>query len=87
MKGLHMLMTDIAIKRLNIAGRYTDDQTRGLHLWVNKNLQKYWIFRYTLGNERPVMSLGAYPNTGLKQARIKAAEARGKVNRGICPKC
>jgi hypothetical protein len=79
-------MTDIAIKRLNIAGRYTHDQTRGLHLWVNKNLQKYWIFRYTLGNERPGMSLGAYPNTGLKQARIKATEARGKVNRGICPK-
>lgn len=47
-----MLMTDIALKRLNIAGRYTDDQTVGLHLWVKPNLQRYWIFRYTLGNKR-----------------------------------
>lgn len=85
MKGLFMLMTDIAVKRLNIAGRYTDDQTRGLHLWVKPNLQRYWIFRYTLGSKRKGISLGAYPNIGLKQARIKAIEAREKVNRGICP--
>lgn len=80
-----MLMTDMAIKRLNIAGRYTDDQTVGLHLWVKPNLQKYWIFRYTIGNKRQGISLGSYPNIGLKQARIKATEARGKVNRGCCP--
>lgn len=80
-----MLMTDIAAKRLNIAGRYTDDQTRGLHLWVNKKLQKYWIFRYTLDNKRRGMSLGAYPNVSLKQARIFATEARNKINRGVCP--
>jgi len=78
-------MTDIALKRLNIAGRYTDDQTVGLHLWVKPNLQRYWIFRYTLGNKRQGLSLGAYPNIGLKQARIRATEARDKVNRGICP--
>jgi len=78
-------MTDIAIKRLNIAGRYTDDQTVGLHLWVKPNLQRYWIFRYTLSNKRQGLSLGAYPNIGLKQARIRATEARDKVNRGVCP--
>ena len=80
-----MLMTDIAVKRLNIAGRYTDDQTQGLHLWVKDSLKRYWIFRYTLGNKRKGISLGAYPNVGLKQARIKATEARDKVNRGLCP--
>jgi hypothetical protein len=80
-----MLMTDIALKRLNIAGRYTDDQTVGLHLWVKPNLQRYWIFRYTLGNKRQGLSLGAYPNIGLKQARIRATEARDMVKRGICP--
>lgn len=78
-------MTDIAIKRLKIAGRYTDDQTVGLHLWVKPNLQRYWIFRYTLGNKRQGLSLGAFPNIGLKQARIRATEARDKVNRGVCP--
>jgi integrase len=80
-----MQMTDMAIKRLNIAGRYTDDQTVGLHLWVKPNLQKYWIFRYTHGNKRHGISLGAYPNIRLKQARVRATEARDKVNRGNCP--
>ena len=84
-KGLAMIMTDITLKRLSNAGRYTDDQTKGLHLWIKPNSQKYWIFRYTLNNKRMGMSLGGYPNIGLKTARIKAIEAREKVNRGVCP--
>jgi integrase len=84
-KGQTMLMTDITLKRLSNAGRFTDDQTKGLHLWIKPDSQKYWIFRYTLNNKRMGMSLGGYPNVGLKAARIKAVEAREKVNRGVCP--
>lgn len=80
-----MQMTDMAIKRLNKAGRYTDDLTTGLHLWVKPNLNKYWIFRYTHEGDRPSLSLGSYPTVSLKQARSKATEARAKVNRGVCP--
>lgn len=80
-----MQMTDITLKRLCKAGRFTDDQTKGLHLWIKPDLQKYWIFRYTLNNKRMGMSLGGYPNVGLKAARVKAVEAREKVNRGVCP--
>jgi integrase len=80
-----MQMTDISLKRLNKVGRHTDDQTKGLHLWVKPSMQMYWIFRYTLNGKREGISLGAYPEIGLKAARQRAVEARHKVNQGICP--
>lgn len=80
-----MQMTDISLKRLNKVGRHTDDQTKGLHLWVKPNLQRYWIFRYTINGKREGVSVGAYPEISLKMARQRALEARLKVNQGICP--
>lgn len=80
-----MLLTDIVVKQLIHAGRYTDDQTKGLHLWVKPNKQRYWIFRYTIDGKRQNMSLGAYPEISLKQARQKAIKARNEVNSGINP--
>ena len=78
-------MTDISLKRLNKVGRHTDDQTKGLHLWVKPSMQMYWIFRYTFKGKREGMCFGAYPEIGLKMARQRALEARLKVNQGICP--
>jgi integrase len=80
-----MQMTDIGLKRLNKAGRHTDERTKGLHLWVKPSMQMYWIFRYTINGRREGISLGAYPEIGLKTARQRAVEARHKVNQGICP--
>ena len=80
-----MQMTDISLKRLNKVGRHTDDQTKGLHLWVKPSKQMYWIFRYTLNGKREGISFGAYPEIGLKAARQRAIEARHKINQGICP--
>jgi integrase len=80
-----MQMTDISLKRLNRVGRHTDDQTKGLHLWVKPSMQKYWIFRYTINGKRLGLCFGAYPEIGLKAARQKALEARFKVNQGQCP--
>jgi integrase len=78
-------MTDISLKRLNKVGRHTDDQTKGLHLWVKPSMQMYWIFRYTFMGKREGISLGAYPEISLRMARQRALEARLKVNQGICP--
>ena len=80
-----MQMTDISLKRLYKVGRHTDDQTKGLHLWVKPSMQRYWIFRYTMNGKREGISLGAYPEIGLKTARQRATEARNKINKGICP--
>jgi len=80
-----MKMTDISLKAQNKAGRHTDDQTKGLHLWVKKTGQKYWNFRYTFDGKRETISLGAYPEVSLKLARQRAIEVRNKVNQGVSP--
>jgi len=80
-----MLLTDIVIRQLNQAGRYTDDQTKGLHLWIKASNQKYWIFRYTINGNRQNMSLGSYPEISLKQARQRAIRARNDINTGVNP--
>ena len=80
-----MQLTDIVVKKLSHAGRHTDDQTKGLHLWVKATGQKYWIFRYTNQGKRPSLSFGSYPEVGLRQAREKAIEARNQINKGLDP--
>jgi integrase len=80
-----MTLTDILIQKLSKAGRYTDDKTKGLHLWVKPSLQKYWVFRYTVNGKRQGMGLGVYPEVSLKMAREKAIVARLAVNQGVNP--
>lgn len=80
-----MQMTDISIKALTKPGRYTDDQTKGLHLWVKNTGRKYWNLRYTCSGSRKGIGLGAYPEVSLKQARIRAVEQRNLINKGIDP--
>jgi integrase len=80
-----MQMTDISIKALKTPGRYTDEQTKGLHLWVKDNGRKYWNLRYTLAGSRKGLGLGAHPEVSLKQARIRATEQRNLINKSVDP--
>jgi len=79
-------LTDLFIKNVSKAGRYTDSETKGLNLQVKSSLQKYWAFRFLFENIRYDLSLGAYPEVSLKEARKRAIEARNKLNQGINPK-
>lgn len=80
-----MLLTEIVVKNLTKPGRYTDDHTKGLHLWVKTNGKRYWINRYTFDGKRYGLSLGAYPDVTLRQAREKSIELRGAIIKGINP--
>jgi integrase len=80
-----MLLNVFVLKNLKEVGRHTDDQTKGLHLWIKANQRKYWIFRFTVERKRHNISLGGYPEIGLKQARERAIEARSLLNKGACP--
>jgi integrase len=80
-----MLMNEFVLKNLKEVGRHTDDQTKGLHLWIKANQRKYWIFRFTVERKRHNISLGGYPEIGLKQARERAVEARNLLNKGRNP--
>ena len=80
-----MLLTEYVLKNLKDVGRHTDDHTKGLHLWVKGNQKKYWILRFTFQGQRCNMSLGGYPEIGLKLARERAVEARNLLNKGLNP--
>ena len=80
-----MLITEYVLKNLIEVGRHTDDQTKGLHLWIKPNQRKYWIFRFTSEGKRFNMSLGGFPEIGLKQARERAVEVRSSLNKGVNP--
>jgi integrase len=65
------------------AGRLGDGD--GLFLVVSKSGRKKWVFRYQVGGRRKDKGLGPYPDVGLKDARMKAAEDRGLIARGVDP--
>lgn len=79
-------LTDLFIKNLTKAGRYTDKETKGLNLQVKPTLQKYWTFRYLYGGKRIDYGLGSYPEISLKEARKRAIQARNSLNQGLNPK-
>jgi len=80
-----MLLTDYVVRNLTKPGRYTDDKNAGLHLWVKTNGKRYWIYRYTLAGKRHGLSLGAYGEVSLRQAREKSLEARNVILKGNDP--
>lgn len=76
--------TDAFAKNVTTPGRYTDPATKGLNLNV-KNGRKYWVFRYTFAGQRRDLTLGAYPDISLKEARNRAVACRAELIAGREP--
>lgn len=73
------------VKNIKAPGRYTDALVKGLHLWVKKDGNKYWILRYTHKGKQQNMSLGPFPKVTIANARIRAQEARDILDAGDNP--
>jgi integrase len=73
------------VKHIKEPGRYTDALVKGLHLWVKKDGNKYWILRYTHKGKQQNMSFGPFPRVTIASARIKAQEARDILDIGENP--
>lgn len=58
-------------------GRHTDGD--GLHLHVRSDGRAGWVLRYRLHGRQRDMSLGGWPDVGLKEARALAAAARQQI--------
>ena len=82
---MHSALTDTVIRNLKAVGRYTDTATAGLNLQVKIGGGKYWTFRYQFDGKRHDLSLGTYPQVSLKEARVRATNARYELNRGQRP--
>lgn len=57
----------------------------GLFVLVNPNGSKWWRLKYRTGGKEKLLSLGTYPETGLKEARDKRDTSRKLLAAGVDP--
>jgi integrase len=83
-----MALTDTSVKN---AKPRTDGKVstvsdgNSLYLWVMANGAKYWRMTYRFASRQKTLALGVYPDTSLKQARIKRDEAMRLLAAGTDP--
>jgi len=58
---------------------------RGLFLLVSPAGGKWWRFKYRFNGKHKTLSMGVYPDVGLKEARERRDHARKQVAAGIDP--
>ena len=82
-----MALTDTAARQAKPKDKaYTLADTLGLTLYVAPNGVKSWHFRFTWLGKQARISLGMYPELGLKEARARRDEAREQVASGVDPR-
>jgi integrase len=80
------LLQDISIRAAKSKDKdYRLTDGAGLYLLIKTTGAKWWRFDYSIFATRKTLSLGTYPDTGLKSARGKAEDARQKIANGIDP--
>ncbi len=67
-------LTVQGVKALSASGKYHDGD--GLYLYISKDLNKRWVFRYQHAGRRREMGLGALKNVTLAAAREKTRAAK-----------
>lgn len=82
----HLIKADVIIRNT----KPTDKTQRlsdgdGLYLLIKCNGAKWWRLDYSIGGKRKTLSVGVYPDIGLKEARDRADEARRLVATGTDP--
>lgn len=81
-----MHLTDTAIRKVKIREKPVKMfDERGLFLLVTPSGGKWWRFKYRFDNKEKLLSLGVYPDVGLKEARERRDQARKQVAAGIDP--
>jgi integrase len=87
-----MPLTETAIKQPKLIEKakekgkpYKLADERGLFLLVSPNGSKWWRLKYRIDGKEKLLSLGVYPDVGLKDARERRDEARKQIADGIDP--
>ena len=57
----------------------------GLYLWVYADGRKYWRLRYRLADKEKSLSLGVFPDIGLKDARQRRDENHRLLDKNLDP--
>jgi integrase len=81
-----MALTNTTVRQAKATGKaYTLGDLDGLSLAVSPKGGKSWHFRYYWGDRQKRMSLGAYPEVSLREARQARDEARALLAKGANP--
>ena len=81
-----MPLTDVAIRNAKPADKTTRlFDERGLYLEISPSGGKWWRFKYRFEGKEKRLSLGVYPDVGLKDARQRRDDARKLVAADIDP--
>ncbi len=81
-----MPLTDTAIRNAKPGEKpYPIRDEKSLYLIINPSGSKWWRWDYRFAGKRKTLSMGVYPDVGLKAARDKRDEARRLVADGIDP--
>jgi Protein of unknown function (DUF3438). len=82
-----MALSDATVRQAKATGKdYTLGDSDGLSLGVTAAGGKSWHFRYSWAGKQKRMSLGTYPEVGLRQARSLRDEARRLIAEGTNPR-
>ncbi|WP_264041017.1 tyrosine-type recombinase/integrase [Pectobacterium carotovorum] len=82
-----MALSDMAVRQAKATGKaYTLGDIDGLSLAVTDMGGRSWHFRYSWAGKQKRMSLGTYPEVGLREARTLRDQARALLAKGINPK-
>src|ERR1700757_5283807 len=81
-----MSLTDTAIKAAKPKERpYRLFDSAGLYLEIAPNGGKWWRLKYRFGGKEKRLSLGVYPDVGLKEARDNRDKTRKRLAEGVDP--
>jgi len=81
-----MALTDTALRNAKPKAKaYKIYAGEGLFLLVNPTGGKWWRFKYRVHGKEKQLSLGTYPEIGLKLARERCTQARKDMENGIDP--
>lgn len=81
-----MALTDIGVRNAKPTGKlYRLFDERGMYLEVSANGGKWWRFKYRFEGKEKRLSLGVYPDVGLKDARERRDEMRKLLAKGVDP--
>ena len=57
----------------------------GLYLWIHEDGRRFWRFRYWLSGKEKSLSLGAYPDVSIGEARALRDSIREQLKSGLDP--
>ncbi|CAB3661033.1 tyrosine-type recombinase/integrase [Paraburkholderia rhynchosiae] len=81
-----MALTDVGVRSAKPTGKlYRLFDERGMYLEVSATGGKWWRFKYRFQGKEKRLSLGVYPDIGLKDAREQRDEMRKLLAKGVDP--